>query len=253
LIDSYKEVTPTLTLPGEGRVLTYSLHIVNSSPAPLTGVTLYDFSPWESSTYQRDAVASAGQLISDIVSIGWSGGVAAFSSEVVTFTVVVDPGFEGAITNTAVISHPSLSDAVVVEAVAYVTDRPLFRITKSATPDPVQIGEELAYTVRVVNLGQKATGVVITDAIPANTEYVAGSATTGAELADGQVRWKLPVLGLGESRTFGFRVRVGVAGEVVNDQYAVTCLEGATRAGAPVITRVRGGRLYLPLIFRYAP
>jgi hypothetical protein len=41
LIDSYKEVTPTLVSPGTGNVLTYYLHIVNSSALPLAGVTAW--------------------------------------------------------------------------------------------------------------------------------------------------------------------------------------------------------------------
>jgi uncharacterized repeat protein (TIGR01451 family) len=253
LIDSYKEVTPTLLSPAVGNVLTYYVHIVNSGPIPLVGVTVYDLFPWQDSTYQRDAVASAGQLISDIVTFHWTGDVAAFSSEVVTFTVLVDPDYEGPITNTATISHPSLVDEVVVEAVAYVTNRPVLQIVKTAKPDPVEVGQELAYTIRVVNLGQKATSVVITDTLPENTEYVAGSASGSGKLVDGQVRWEISVLDAGEARTFTFRVVVNGGSEVVNELYAVRCAEGVADAGTPLITRVgkAGGlRICLPVVFK---
>jgi len=217
LIDSYKEVTPTMALPGPGNILTYYVHIVNSSPLPLTGVTVYDLSPWKFSTYQRDAVASAGQVMSDIVSVRWEGDVGPLSSEVVTFTVLVDPDYQGPITNTAVISHPGLMSEVVVQ--------------------------------RVANLGQQATRLVITDAVPANTDYVAGG-----ELEGDQVQWETSVLKPGESRTFAFQVTVGSGLEVVNDRYAVRCAEGVVAVGAPVVTRVTGGGgIYLPLILRNAP
>lgn len=253
LIHSYKEVTPTVAAPGPNVVLTYYLHIVNSSPLSLTGVTVYDLLPWQFSTYQRDAVASAGQVVSDIVSIRWAGDVAALSSEVVTFTVLVDPDFQGAITNTALISHPDLLREVVVQAVAYITEKPVLEIRKRASPDPVERDAELAYTIRVVNLGQQATGLVITDVVPANTVYIPGSATAGGQLVGDQVHWEIPVLEPGESRTFEFRVTVQSGDEVINDQYAVECIEGVVTVGAPVVTDVAGGGVYLPLVMRRAP
>jgi uncharacterized repeat protein (TIGR01451 family) len=250
LIDSYKEVTPTLAFPGSGNVFTYYLHIVNSSHLSLTGVTVYDLLPWQFSTYQRDAVASAGQIVSDIVSIRWDGDVGAFSSEIVTFTVLVDPDYQGPITNTAVISHPDLLSEVIVQAVAYITEKPVLQITKSASPDPVEKNGDLLYTIRVVNLGQQATSLVITDTVPASTDYIAGG-----ELEGDQVRWETPVLKSGDSRTFVFQVTVGSGFQVVNEQYAVRCAEGVVAVGAPVITRISGGGrlVYLPLVLRNAP
>ncbi len=253
LIDSFKEVTPAAVLPGPGNVLTYSLHVVNSSAFSLTGVTVYDVLPWQSSTYRRDAVASAGQVVSDIVTVRWAGSVAAFSSEVVTFTVLVDPDYQGPVTNTAVISHSNLLSAVTVQAVAYVTDRPVLAITKSASPDPVRLGSELAYTIRVVNLGQQATGLVISDVIPANTQYVTGSATANGQLVGGQIRWETLVLKSSESRIFAFRVKVNSGREVVNELYGVTSAEGVTGAGTRLVTRVTGGEIFLPIVLKNAP
>jgi len=167
--------------------------------------------------------------------------------------VLVDPDYRGAITNTAIISHPDLLNEVVVQAVAYITERPELQIAKSASPDPVARDSELEYTIGVVNLGQQATSLVITDVIPANTQYVMGSATANGQLIGNQVRWEIPVLKPGESRTIAFRVKVGSGSEVVNEQYAVTCAEGVTAVGAPVITRLtKGNVIYLPIVMRNA-
>ncbi|HET7089405.1 MAG TPA: hypothetical protein VFL17_12220 [Anaerolineae bacterium] len=254
LIDSYKEVTPTWALPGPNNVLTYSVHVVNSSAVSLTGVTLRDVLPWQFSTYQRDAVASAGSVVSDIVTVRWTGNVDAFSSQVVTFTVRVDPGYRGPVTNTATISHSSLLTPVVVQAVAYITDLPVLFISKSASPDPVAAGSDLNYTIRVVNAGQQATGLVITDVIPTNTTYVAGSASANGQLVGNQLRWEVPVLKSGESQALAFRVKVESGQEVVNRLYAVKSAEGITSLGAPVVTRVtRGNKIYLPIVMRNAP
>ena len=255
LIDSYKEVTPTLAAPGNDIVLTFTVHVVNSGPIAAHGVSVYDLLPWASSTYQRDAMASAGQIVSDIVSVEWSGDVGAFSEEIVTFTVRVDPGFEGPITNTATISHSSLLEEAVVQAVAYISNEPLLEIVKWAHPSPVAQGGELLYTLRVTNLGQQATEVAISDPMPANTEYVPGSATAGGKLVGNVVEWKFPLLLPGEQRTVSFRVTVGQAQEIVNAGYGVTCAEGVSDQGPPVRTRVAGATrgVYLPVILRNAP
>jgi len=255
LIDSYKEVTPTVALPG-GSVLTYYVHIVNSSGIALSGVTVEDLLPWQFSTYQFDAVLSGGTISEeDIVSIHWMGDVAPFSSEVITFSVLVAPDYQGLITNTAIISHPDLPREIERWAVAYITDKPVLRITKSASPDPVDQGANLRYTILVENLGQRATGLVVTDTIPANTVYVAGSATAGGQLVDDHVRWQILGLEPGESRTFEFQVTVQGGSEVINDQYAVTSDEGVVSVGEPVVTTIRvgdgvGGDVYLPIILK---
>jgi uncharacterized repeat protein (TIGR01451 family) len=255
LIDSYKEVTPVVVLPGPGQVLTYTVHVVNSSPEVLSGVEVYDWLPWESSTYQRDAVASAGTVYSDIVSVWWEGDVGPFSEEVITLTVVVDPDYEGTLVNTARISHPSLITDVVVSTGAHATEEPVLSISKSASPDPVRRGEELRYTLHVGNLGQPATELVILDSIPEGTTYVPDSATDGGRLEGGAVRWAILDLGAGESRTFEFSVTVGDGSEVVNRDYSVECAEGMVAAGEPITTEVTvggGGGLivYLPVIMR---
>jgi len=252
LIDSYKSVVPELARPGPTNVLTYVVHVVNSSLIDLQDVQVHDLLPWEDSTYQRDAVASSGQIISDIVSIDWSGDVSALSSERITFTVLADPYFEGAITNTAVIQHPSLREDFVVEAVAYITNDPVLQITKSASPDPVLLGNELLYSIKVLNLGQQASNLDIWDTLPENTSYVANSANTNGKLVGDQVHWELPVLLPGESYQLTFLVTVLEGEQVINSDYWVTCAEGVTATGQPVITAVtrKNTKVFLPIVIR---
>ncbi|MGE5223792.1 MAG: hypothetical protein ACM3PY_15245 [Omnitrophica WOR_2 bacterium] len=250
LSDSYKEVTPRLALPGPGNVLTYYLHIVNSSNAPLTGIQVFDDLPWENSTYQRNAIASAGEIISDIVSINWTGDLPANSAEVISYTVIVDPDYEGPITNTAVIKHPSMLSEMNVEAVAYITTRPVLKISKSVSPGKVLINGDLLYTIKVVNLGQPATNLVVHDPLPANTQYVSNSATAGGRLENGQVIWDIPVMESGGERTLQFRVKVTGGMRIENANYVATCAEGVTAKGLPVISEVQRYSIFLPKINR---
>jgi uncharacterized repeat protein (TIGR01451 family) len=257
LAGSYKRVTPEMVPVGSGNVLTYYLHIANTGPVDLAGVSVYDLLPWESTTYQRDAIASAGQIISDIVSFHWAGDVAAFSTEVMTFTVLVDPDYFGYITNTATISHSRLAEPVEAVATAFVVaSRPILRITKVANPDPVDLGSELAYTLRLRNEGRQATQVVVADAIPSNAAYVPGSATEGGELVGDRVRWVIPVLQPLESRTLAFRVTVESGVRVLNRVYSANSAEGVSTFGIPLwtgIAGVEGGWVYLPIVLRNTP
>ncbi len=252
LIDSFKTVTPTLALPGEGITLTYVVHVVNSGPLDLEGVHVTDIFPWEHTTYQRDAIASVGTPISDIVSLEWTGNLVPYSEELITFTVLVDDFFEGVVTNTATISYPGRPD-IIRKAVAYITDDPVLFISKVAAPDPVTIGSPLLYQVFVTNLGQKATQLVVTDTVPANTVYIDGSASSGGQLEAGVLKWELPVLDPQETLKLTFQVTVA-GGEVIgNERYAVRCAEGVFAYGEPVYTNVRypHRHMYMPIINRH--
>ena len=117
---------------------------MNSGPHYLQNVKLYDFLPWQDSTYQRDAAAGSGQVISDIVSVQWQGNLAPNSTEILELSVVVDPYFSGALVNRGVISHTQLSDPVIVEAVAYISDKPIFEIGKTAQLVEMTDGDEIS-------------------------------------------------------------------------------------------------------------
>jgi uncharacterized repeat protein (TIGR01451 family) len=175
--------------------------------------------------------------------------VAPFSSEVVTFTVLVDPYFNGPISNTAVITHPHLLQPVTQYAIANVTEQPVLKITKSASPSPVPRTEELEYRITVSNLGQQATNLVVTDTLPSNVTFVEGSASSGVQHVQGKIILQIPLLKTGESVTLKFRVAIESGKEVVNADYLVACAEGVKAFGAPVVTQVTGDRyIYLPLI-----
>ncbi len=72
-----------------------------------------------------------------------------------------------------------------------IVSAPAFRVQKISTdltgdPNVLLAGETLRYTITVKNIGNAdAVNVVLRDAVPANTTYVAGSTTlNGAPVAD---------------------------------------------------------------------
>ena len=248
LVDSFKTVSPTFHTIGSGHVLTYVIHLVNSGPHFLSDVSLYDYLPWQNSTYRRDATVAAGELISDIVSVKWRGDLAPYTTQLLTMSVWVDPEYQGPLTNTAVISHADLKIPVIVNAVAYISDKPVLQIFKEVSSLTATTGNELIYTIRVQNIGIRATQLQVVDHLPANLSYVPQSADSNGIVVNEQVQWSIPLLEPGESRSMTFRGIVEGGSDVVNDNYWVTSAEGVTAYGLPVTTTVQGGNVYLPLV-----
>src|SRR5204862_3743088 len=80
-----------------------------------------------------------------------------------------------------------------------VTSDPILNIAKSDAPDPAVAGtDNITYTLSYSNTGTAgATGVVITDTVPASTTFV--SATAGGTQSGGVVTWPLGGLVAGGS------------------------------------------------------
>lgn len=54
------------------------------------------------------------------------------------------------------------------------------KITKTDSPDPVNVGATLTYTITVENLGpDAATGVTVTDSLPKGVDFVSATSTIG--------------------------------------------------------------------------
>ncbi|MGJ1421893.1 Ig-like domain-containing protein [Sphingobacterium spiritivorum] len=106
--------------------------------------------------------------------------------------------------------------ALRVYAVEKDCNTPMFKTWKSfkVSNDPaittVKGGEEVEYTIHVRNTGNVALNdYIVTDAIPANTVYVAGSAdASGGSLASGVVTFSNVDIAAGATATLTFKVTV---------------------------------------------
>jgi len=99
------------------------------------------------------------------------------------FAVSDDPNVNGT-ADPAIVGDEDATRLTIVSA-------PVFRVQKTSTdlngdPNTLLAGERLRYSITVKNIGNAdAVNVVLRDAIPANTTYVAGSTTmNGAALSD---------------------------------------------------------------------
>jgi thermitase len=103
----------------------------------------------------------------------------------------------------------------------------------------------LTYTLSVVNGGiQAASGLVITDALPAGASYLAAS--DGGVQAGGVVSWTVGSLAIGQTVTR--TLTVSATQTLVNSAYGAVCLEGASVWGSQAVTSSAAlYHLYLPL------
>jgi uncharacterized repeat protein (TIGR01451 family) len=77
----------------------------------------------------------------------------------------------------AIASVAALAFSAVGSAAPGSTD---LRITKTDSPDPVNVGSTLTYTIQVKNLGpDAATGVTVTDQLPKGVDFASATATSG--------------------------------------------------------------------------
>src|SRR5207247_657725 len=223
-----------------GGSLTYTLSYSNTGNANATGVVLTDTVPANTTFVSATA---GGTLASGVVT--WSpGNLAAGASGSVQMVVrVASPLANGtSITNstysidsneTSPVSGASVSTAV--------TSAPILAVSKTDSPDPVAAGGNLTYTLSYSNTGNaNATGVVLTDTVPANTTFV--SATAGGTLASGVVTWSPGNLAAGASGSVQMVVRVASplanGTSITNSTYSIDSNETSPVSGASVSTAV---------------
>lgn len=113
-------------------------------------------------------------------------------------------------------------DALLKSDCAATTAQPDLTLTKTAPA--LTAASEIPYTITLGNplsATAPAENVVVTDAIPAGTTYVAGSGSTAPTTNSGGVlTWNLPPLAPGASTTITFRVSVTSDGAYLNTAYA---------------------------------
>ncbi len=112
-------------------------------------------------------------------------------------------------------------------------------LTQTDSPDPVHIGQDLTYTLRAKNTSiRQATGVTITDVLPAGVQFAAASADCAE--SGGTVTCSIGVIPANSSAARSVTVRLSVSGPITN-MATVTAAEpdlNATDNRAAAVTTV---------------
>ncbi|VAW36178.1 internalin, putative [hydrothermal vent metagenome] len=204
--DAVGEQAPNATV-------TYMLTVTNNSANAATGVMVVDTLPAGLDYVSNTCGASqAGGTVT--WNIGNLAANASVSCDLVT-TVVGN----GNISNTASASSNEPDNNSTDNSATAVISGPAavdLSMTKTASaPDPLSVGDTIVYTLVVnsVNTGA-ATGVVVTDDLPAGVTYVSNSC--GATVVGTMLTWNIGNLGAGSSVNCNITVTLAAAGTTNN-------------------------------------
>ncbi|MBN1888318.1 MAG: DUF11 domain-containing protein [Thermoflexales bacterium] len=233
-----KTASPYAVQPGER--VTYTLVVHNAGRADASGVTISDALPAQT----RFAWADSGGVLTDS-HVLWEGlALSAGSSLTVSLAVTVEEALaqDVLIVNDAYgVTCAEGVGALGVPVATAVRRGPVLTVAKTAVP-VVSAGRLLTYTIVVRNTGLDASGVIITDVVPAHTSFA--SASPGGQHVGSQAQWTGQDVAGGDSLTVTFAVTVdGTLAEgtvVANEDYGTSCAEGASAAGSPALSTVWG-------------
>jgi uncharacterized repeat protein (TIGR01451 family) len=172
-----------------GSNLTYTITVTNNGPSDAANASL------------SDPIPASTTFVSLTFPVGWSattppfGGTGAVSATRPAFaagasgvfTIVVN--VNAATPNGSTISNTATATSTTADpnpadnsytAATTVQSRADLSVTKTDSPDPVIAGSNLTYTITVSNAGpSEASGVSLSDPIPANTTFVSAAQTSG--------------------------------------------------------------------------
>jgi uncharacterized repeat protein (TIGR01451 family) len=165
-----------------GAFLTYTLSIENDGPSPANQAILTAFLPAEVEFVSADPTQGicdeTGGFVScdlDDVNPGQVIGVEILAT--------VDPAFSGQLlalfetTSNSVDPNPGNNTILLATTAQLMSD---LEIQKFDTPEALPPGENLTYTILVQNLGPSdAAGVVITDTLPAEVNWISTTPPAG--------------------------------------------------------------------------
>jgi uncharacterized repeat protein (TIGR01451 family) len=206
-----------------GTPLTYTIVVSNPGTLGVADATVTDLFPANLTNVTFTSVASGGATgntpagagnINDTVDLPVGSSI--------TYTVsgTVSPSATGTLSNTATVTPPA---GVVDSVPANNSDTEVTTInalnnlvvTKTDSPDPVRVANNITYTITLTNAGpSNALAVSLTDVVPARTTFVSFTAPAGFTSltppagGTGTVTSTTPVLAAGAVATFTLVVRV---------------------------------------------
>ncbi len=214
--------------PGDS--FNYTITVTNAGPDDATGIVVTDPVP---STLAVIGVASSGSGVCIAAGNLVTCSIDSLAVGVTwTITVTVEVPLDatpGTVTNTATVvgagdTDPSNDSASETTTIGVVVGSADLVVTKTIDDPSPHEGDTVAYTVTVTNSGpDDATGVQVTDLLPAGLTFVSDSPTQGTyHPASGL--WDVGSLAVGETAALQIRANVnnGTAGTTITNGASVS-------------------------------
>lgn len=202
-----------------GEELVYTIDVINLGPNEATSTTVTDTLPVG---LDFDDVATSGGDCDerrDVVTCDLATMAAGDSIRITITTITEQVGFlSNRVRVASAVEDPDLdnnSDQAGTNVTGLQAD---LSITKTAQADPVTVGNNIVYTINVLNEGpDDVTDVTMTDPVPAGTSYVSATVSPGScGEGGGVVTCNIPTLPSGVGTTITLTLQADQAGQVTN-------------------------------------
>jgi uncharacterized repeat protein (TIGR01451 family) len=211
-----------------GANLTYNITLKNFGPNDAVNASLTDATP-ANTTFRSFAQISGPAFSCSTPAVGGTGTVSCTISTfgagaTATFRLIVRVSASTpngtTLSNTATATSDTFDPCPgnnSATATTSVVTRADLSVTKTGTPDPVNAGENITYTINVANAGpSNAQSVSLSDATPANTTFVSIAQTAGPSFSctspapggTGTVTCTIATFAAGASASFSLVVNV---------------------------------------------
>ncbi|WP_167021447.1 gliding motility-associated C-terminal domain-containing protein [Chitinophaga sp. Cy-1792] len=217
-----------------GQKVTYELFLANGGPSAANGTTAQDMLPAIGNpvvTSVRTANGAAA-VTTSITNNTLNATVGTFPPQAAVFIDIEGTALEpGVLNNTATITappgvtDPDLSNNISNTVVTTVIPKAELDITKSVSPGPYSVGQQVTYSLTVKNNGVEGVNpVVVTDSLPSpallgNITY--SNPPRGTVSVNGQnlLTWNIGLLNAGESITWSYTGTITGKGDIRNVAY----------------------------------
>jgi len=214
-----------------GNAVTYTLTASNSTSSALTNVTLTDVLP-AGITYVPNSATGVNSYNTGTNTLTWTlGTLNAGAGAAVTFQATVNHDEQTGATIRNQASGSSAGGVIYSNAMTITVAAPALSMSKTVTPGFALPGNLVTYTLASNNYGNTtATNLTITDTLPPQLTYVAGSATGGGayDSASRTLTWVFSAVRTSSTATATFQATVNAAavlGSYIPNTAAVTCVE----------------------------
>ena len=231
------------------RELVYTLRCENTSGVTVDDAAVMDVLPNSLLFVNASPPPDPGGTLPVLT---WSlGDLGSGESRTIVVTTTA-PSVAGVITNTAIAYARQRVPTYTVFATQVISEGAILRVTKQSSAQEVEVGDELVYTLRYDNIGnQTATGVVLTDTLPADvtvTEIYSSATLITPQPLVWDIGTVPPGVPPGE---IVITVTVdGNWGGTLHNVADITGQPGSFPGHAEVYTPVRDAMLYLPVVMR---